>query len=164
MNVAAAIKTRVRDCAIAHDLDPDLMEAIAKVESGMRYEPVRYEAGYRWFWHVPSVAANLGISTDTERALQSMSYGPLQVMGAVCREYGYIGHLSLLPSLPDLAIKYGCQHMKNLMRRFGSDEGALSAAYNAGSPRKNRTGCYENQPYVDKVHRALIAIRSGTGA
>jgi len=160
VNYPHRLRVLVRDRAIHYGLDPDLAEAIATVESGLKPWVVRYEAHYRWLWHVPDMAHKLGITTDTERALQSMSYGPMQIMGAVCRELGYLGHLTSLPGQDELTIDYACQHLKSLARRFGNEPSDLAAAYNAGSPRKEKTGMYGNQQYVDKVHRAMREIQA----
>lgn len=76
-------------------------------------------------------------------------------MGAVAREYGFRGWLSSLCD-PEINLRYGCKHLKNLERRFLVTYGweGVVSAYNAGSPRRKGKSLWENQTYVNKIHTA----------
>lgn len=93
-------------------------------------------------------------SRDTEWRGQQASWGPMQIMGAVAREYGYKGHFPGLCQ-PFNGVQYGCYHLAKLRDRFFGAHGweGVVAAYNAGSPRKDDDGKWVNQSYVDTVRR-----------
>ena len=102
----------------------------------------------------PSAPA-LADDTDAEWWGQQASWGLMQVMGAVAREYGFRGWFAEL-CVPAVGIWYGCTYLGRMRDRFLDEHGweGVVAAYNAGSPRKRR-GEWENQGYVDKVMRRL---------
>jgi soluble lytic murein transglycosylase-like protein len=83
--------------------------------------------------------------------LQKTSFGLMQVMGAVFREYGFEGWLSQIVTSPELQLEFGCKHLSKKIRRYGKESGI--AAYNAGSPRRKPDGKFVNQYYVDNVLR-----------
>ena len=129
-------------------LEPALVYAVCRQESALSPLAVRFEPHYRWLWKPKEVKPRT-CSLDTERALQKMSFGLMQVMGAVFREYGYQGWLTEVIVRPDLQLDFGCKHLANKIRKYGPDRGIL--AYNSGSPRKNSAGAYINQYYLDNV-------------
>ena len=63
-------------------LPRELVHAVCMVESSMNQWAIRFEPSYKWFYgQQDSLSA-------TERAGQQMSWGLMQVMGAVARECG----------------------------------------------------------------------------
>lgn len=159
-----------RDLEIAADmladdyrLDPRVIMAVVRVESAGNPLAVRYEPDYRYLVSPDVWAKRLGLSTATETAMQRMSFGVMQVMGAVAREYGFDGNLLSLVKDPLQALRYGVHHLASMYDRFGPksaqglrdfDEAAV-AAYNAGSPRRGGNGRWVNEGYVKKVRLAL---------
>lgn len=148
------------------EITENLLRAMVDVESSGDPWAMRPEPTYRWLWDIRArkpyrgiperIPAPPGVSRLTELWGQRISWGPLQVMGAVARELGYDGpYLSALCE-PSLGLTYGLTHLENLSRRFRSNWGieGIVAAFNAGSPRRLRDGRWENQPYVDKVRAA----------
>jgi soluble lytic murein transglycosylase-like protein len=157
---------------------PELIKAIIMTESGNNDAAIRYEPAYRYLWNV---AANTPFRTTTSAEIasahapadfrsqagsiatewhgQKTSWGAMQIMGAVAREYGFKGYFTLLCG--EVGIHYGCRHLSKLSSRFKAKHGmqGVIAAYNAGSPRY-RNNRLENQEYVDKViSRIPIALR-----
>lgn len=126
-------------------LPRELVHAVCMVESSMNQWAIRYEPAYRWLY------GNHETMTDTEKTGQKMSWGLMQVMGAVARECGFTGWF---PSLcdPAIGLKYGCKHLARFYARHKNWPDAI-ASYNAGSPRKSEDGRYVNQAYVDTVLR-----------
>jgi len=109
----------------------------------------RYEKNYRWLFEPEEVMPKFSI-LDTEKMFQKTSWGLMQVMGGVAREYGFRGWVTDLLD-PVTNLKYGCTHLVNIKSR--KNVKSLTdqiAAYNAGSPRR-KAGCYVNQVYVDSV-------------
>jgi len=141
-------------------IDPDLSRAIAAVESSWNPWAVRYEPKWRYFYFVREYADKLMITVETEQMLQACSWGPMQVMGSVARELGFDAELPRLTN-SELGIRYGVSKLKKLFEKY-NDESEVISAYNQGSARKTPGGMYENQTYVDKVHKSLNNLRKIT--
>jgi soluble lytic murein transglycosylase-like protein len=133
----------IQQVAEAHGLPWQGVKAIVYVESSFNPWAYRYEPHYQYL-----VGTNLRV---TEQVGQQTSWGLMQVMGAVAREYGFTGWFPELCQ-PEVGLEYGCKHFKRYADRYGNWIEAI-AAYNAGSPRKAGDQ-YVNQSYVDKVLRA----------
>lgn len=131
-----------------YKLNPAIVYGVCKKESTMNPAAIRYEPDYRWLFTPEKVRPKF-CSIATETALQKCSWGLMQVMGAVYREYGYTDWLTMITGDIDSQIKYGCQHLAKQVKRFGKIESALSA-YNAGSIVLVN-GKFRNQEYVDDV-------------
>ncbi len=129
------LRTKILFWSKATDVDPDLIG----------------ERGWRYLLKVDEFANSNGVTYDTESTLQRFSWGLMQVMGSVAREYGMLGPLIKL-TIPDVGLLYGCKHFKNFVKRYGNIPDAVSS-YNQGSPIKSVKG-YKNQEYVDKVMKA----------
>ena len=170
-----------REAATKYGLDPRLICALCEVESGWNPRAVRHEAGYRWLWgaqhqelfdETPTrefmeMKSRLGIELKTEKFCQQTSWGLLQIMGAVARERGFRGWLTELCD-PTVNLEWGCKHLRWMLDHpldYGLSiaqgpavlKGTLAdlaAAWNGGT-RVVVDGKYKNQPYVDRVVRAM---------
>lgn len=158
--------------ARAHILPACLVGAIVQVESSGIRGAIRAEPGYRYLWDVragkpfrpltddelaaavpPSdFPAREGESAATEWWGQRMSWGPMQIMGAVARELGFARPFGALCD-SYTGLQFGCQYLALLVHRFRAQYGwpGVVAAYNAGSPRRDDKGRWVNQGYVDAV-------------
>lgn len=151
------------------------IRALIAVESGGDVFASRYEPHYAYLWDVVANAPKrcygtyrpngfLGVngvtSNHTEFIQQRTSWGPIQIMGAVAREYGYKGSFPALCG--ELGVRYGVWHLLTLKRRLENkdfcQQSDLIAAYNAGWVRHSKDGRYVNQQYVDKVNAELKAV------
>ena len=137
--------------------DSNLCLAIAGHETEMDSDRTRYEPTWSYFFTPIFFANKLKISLETEKVLQSISWGPMQVMGSVCRELGYAEQLPLLIN-PKLSIYFACKKLKTLSVKFDNEKDII-AAYNWGKPVKNSYGKYLNQDYVDSVCNRLFELR-----
>ena len=138
-------------------ITPELVVAIAKVESNWNIWAIRYEKNYKYLYY-PRKVKPPDCSIETEIIAQKTSWGLCQIMGAVAREYGFEGWLTHLLE-PYQNIKYAIRHLLTLekrYKRFGLS--GIISAYNAGSPRMVN-GRYINQDYVNKVYRALQEVK-----
>lgn len=142
------IMVKIAEYAAAHGVDPAIVYGICKRESGLDYLSVRYEPGYRLLYKPESVKPSQ-CSLMTEEALQRMSFGIMQVMGAVARELGFIGWLTEFAINVDEQLKFGCIHLSRMIDMHGLSAGI--SAYNAGTPRRTPAGDFVNQKYVDAV-------------
>ncbi len=144
------------------DLDPDIVCAMVTVESYGNNWAVRYEPNYKYIeLPLSKWAEPLRISTDTELQCQKMSWGLLQVMGGVARQYGFAGHIANLCD-PVIGLNYALKHLRSKFDTYKNERDAV-AAYNAGSVSKNKDGTYTNQEYVDKVFKRVEYLRSLNG-
>lgn len=148
-------KDLIEKMAVQYGIDMALLLAVVETESGGNQWVSRYEAQYSYLFEPRQIAANLGISMATEEVLQKTSWGLMQPMGGVCRELGYMDHLTKMTD-PRLSMSYGCKYLKKKMQRFGMDECTVYAAYNAGSPRKTPGGLFVNQKAVDRFYQNLL--------
>lgn len=139
----------VQTLAPKHKLEPNLVLAIIKKESDFQQYAMRYEPAYKYFWDPEGFSRKVRVSIETERVGQAISWGLMQIMGAVAREYYFTRPFGLLFE-PETNIEYGCRHLKQFMQRYGNTLDAV-ASYNAGSPRLASDGKLVNQGYVDFV-------------
>jgi soluble lytic murein transglycosylase-like protein len=140
----------IQSIAKEQKINPKLFQAICTVESSLKTNLVRFESGYSYLYQTSTWATKLLISQETEAACQKFSYGLGQVMGAVCREYGYKENLMNLATDWKTALKYSAIHLAKYLKNRPNTQDAI-ASYNAGSVRKTPDNFYLNQGYVNKV-------------
>lgn len=149
-------QTAIEAAARKYGLDPDLVAAFCYVESSFRPEAVRYEPAFQKKYI--DVNHKYQDTPEATRRLLASSLGIMQVMGVVAVEYGLeITQLSWLTSL-DVGLDYGCRHLARYMNKYGLDDAI--AAYNAGTPRRNKNGIYRNQGYIDKVLKEFSEFKA----
>lgn len=138
----------VRARATDFGLDPKLVEAVMRVESGCDQYAVRFEPQFKYILNPEHYAKINRITILTETMLQKMSIGLLQCMGAVARELGHEASLLELTEV-DVGLYFGCMKLKQCLDKWKDEKLALSA-YNAGSPRYVN-GILVNQEYINRV-------------
>jgi soluble lytic murein transglycosylase-like protein len=120
------LSAAVRAVAAAHRIDPALLHAIVRAESGYRVDAV-------------SSAGALGL---------------LQVMPATARDLG-VDDPERLTSDPLLALDTGARYLKQMQRRFGGRLPLVLASYNAGPGAVERHGGIppyrETRQYVRRI-------------
>lgn len=150
----------IREIARTLSVDPDLAQAIATIESNCDFLAVRFEPKWVTFLNVSQYSWESRISPMTEQVLQAMSWGPLQIMGTVCREMGFKGKLVELASQPNLSIHYGCLKIKSCLERYNGSLPHAISAYNAGSAiRTIPDKGFSNQDYVNRVTAELNRLK-----
>ena len=152
MKFASDVAAAIAAGAQRHGLDPALVAAIVKQESGGNPDAARHEPGYRYVVdaetgrpfrtlteaEVLMDRAPLGFhgvapcSSSTEWALQRTSFGLMQVMGANAREHGCAAPFLTVLLDPAEGVEYGCRYLAELRRRY--DVPSAISAYNAGKP------------------------------
>ena len=126
-------------------LDGDLLLFAGWVAQESSWSPyaIRYEPG---FYDKYVKGMNL---PQTERIARATSWGLLQIMGQVAREYGFQEkYLSALVD-PAVNLRLAARILKHRYAHTRSWRGAL-AAYNGGLGG-NQTPPYRNDFYVEKV-------------
>ncbi len=151
----------LHEIAARHDLPPELVAAMAQVESGGDTWAVRYESGF--FKHylqgreVPGFGA---ASQETELRTRSMSFGLLQIMGQVARELGCdLPFLSQLCA-PEAGLEWSCRYLAQLHSRLEKAYGhtnweCVCAAYNGGPGVVTGAHAHTNPEYTEKIRRQL---------
>lgn len=152
------VKQNIIEQCLELGVDETLALSIARIESSYNAYAIKFEPDFRYSLSIDVFAKQNILSYDTEKALQSMSIGPMQVMGLVIRELSYKGNLAEVIANPKLGIKYGLMKLKSLCNRYENEDHVISA-YNAGSVRKIN-GKFSNQAYVDKVKVHLNKLRN----
>lgn len=150
----------IKKFAVEFSLDPNLIKAFILTESGADPFRNRLEISY-WknnrYCRPELYAAKLGITSDTEKVNQSMSWGLMQIMGVVAREVGYKDHLTKLCE-PEIGLRISLTKFKLIQNKYPILEDSISA-WNAGTPHK-LFGYYSNQSYVTKVKGYMSQLPS----
>jgi soluble lytic murein transglycosylase-like protein len=139
------------------EIEPEIVMAIATVESGLDPNTVRYEPNWRYHFQCSRFAKKLNITKETEETLQSISWGLMQVMGTVARELGFTKHLTELTN-PVNNVLIALRKLEDLYRIHDSTSHVISA-YNQGWPYKTAYNEFVNQAYVDKVLEAYKSLK-----
>ena len=128
---------RWKDLAIKYgnlyNIEPSLILAIIHTESSGNPNNYRYE-----------------------KHINDASRGLMQILYSTAKFMGYRGNPQGLYD-PDTNIKYGARYLKNRIKKYGLYGGI--AAYNSGTPKYDKYGCFINQYYVNKVLGAYIAYK-----
>ena len=112
-----------------HGIDPALVQAVCHHESdNWNTWAVRNEPAFRKKYVDP--LPNL---TETERATRSMSYGLMQVLGQVAREYGFKGDYLTELCDPLIGLEYGCRKLAHCLDKKNGNISEALLMYNGGS-------------------------------
>jgi len=120
-----------RRIASQHGLEPALVCAVIEQESAWNPWAVRYEPGFLSRYVAPLYTA--GKFSATEAYTRAMSWGLMQVMGQVAREFGF--QPATLSELCDPAtgIEFGCRILAKHVARAKGDIPAALLAWNGGA-------------------------------
>lgn len=169
-------RREIADAAAVHGLDRRVVAALIQVESGGNPFAWNPEPRYRYLWNVregrpfrPLTPAELmdeipprdfpvfAGDRDQEWWGQQASWGLMQVMGALAREYGYRApYLTELVS-PAANLGIGCRHLAALLKWAEGDLVQALAAWNGGKAG-NTTEPFRNEGYAAKVLMALSGV------
>lgn len=135
---AESLEDLVGRIATTYGVDPNLVKATIKQESGWDVNASRYEAH-----------------------LNDSSWGLMQVLLSTAKSV--LGNNSLtIQDLvrPEINITAGTKYLSSQLARYNGNIRDAIAAYNAGSARRNKDGTYVNQGYVDSVYRYYMMYRT----
>lgn len=141
----------VQAIAARHGLDPDLVQAVALVESSGLTHAYRFEPAF-WDRYLHDKPEWDGANP----ARVSASYGLMQVMFPVAVEHGM--PRSDPPEylfVPLIGLDYGCRVLAARLAWAQGDVSAALASYNGGKGGNAPGGPLRNQAYVDRVRRML---------
>ncbi len=133
-------------------LNPDLVAAICAHESSFNPNVMKYEPTWKYTVNPKPFCKLLHVDSPTEITLQKFSYGLMQCMGSVAREYGFTDYFFKMLQV-DNALQYGCKHLKVYLAVNNGDETKAISSYNWGHVEYwPGTSIFKNQPYIDSVN------------
>lgn len=118
-----------RQLATEAGLDPVLVCAVVEQESSWNVNAIRFEPAF----YTRYVQSQVGLSR-TEGINRAQSWGLMQVMGQVAREFHWSGtYFTELCSDPEQAIRLGCKVLKSKLATHPELVEAGLLRYNGGS-------------------------------
>lgn len=120
-----------RKAAQAHKLDPALVCAVCHHESG-NWKPFafRFEQGF-----YDRYIKDMKLS-PSEKLARATSFGLMQVMGQVAREFGFSGDYLTELTDPLVGLEYGCRKLRQCVDRANGDVRQALLLYNGGANPK----------------------------
>ena len=123
-----------RDTAARHDLPAELVCAVVEQESGWDPYALRYEAAF-YDRYVYPMALKRALS-ETEARGRAFSWGLMQTMGEVAREFGFSARFLSALCAPEASLEVGCKVLAHkLAVNQGNVERALLAWNGGGNPK-----------------------------
>lgn len=148
------LRKKVLFYAKKYKLPFELVASIILTESAGNRFAYRYEPGFFEKYLKDKTASQLTgrfpsvISRETELHARATSWGLMQIMGQVAREFGYENdHLHRLTTVDD-GLEFGCRKLAKCFRQESSELVAI-ARYN-GNPAQTAA-----QIYAQKVMRVM---------
>jgi hypothetical protein len=92
-----------------------------------------------------------GVPRDAEWWGQQASWGPMQVMGAVAREHGFMGRFLSQLCDPPVGLEYGCRHLAKYLKKYKESFPALEA-FNGGPGGVGHNAKYANEVLARLEH------------
>lgn len=109
-----------------YGISTELICAVVEQESNWNPWATRPEEGFYYRYVVP-LGLTWGVSIQ-----RSISYGLLQLMGQVAREFGFTGEFLTELCNPDVGLDYGCKKLKKCLDDAGGDETKALLRWNGG--------------------------------
>jgi soluble lytic murein transglycosylase-like protein len=123
-----------KETAARHDLPQELVCAVCEQESDWDANAIRYEPAF-YDRYVYPMALKRAIS-ETEARARAFSWGLMQTMGEVAREFGFAGKFLSELCDPGKGIEMGCKVLSHkLAVNQGNVANALLAWNGGGNPR-----------------------------
>lgn len=129
-----ALIALARQKAEKYGLDGDLVCALVEQESDWGVWAVRYEPGFMRRYVAPMYTQ--GTMSATEAYSRSMSWGLLQIMGEVAREYGFTGPFLSELCDPETGLEWGCKYFSALMGKTSNNVNDALLRWNGGGNTK----------------------------
>lgn len=120
--VALAIQT-----AHAYQLDPRVVCAVCEQESSWNPYAIRFEPGFLKKYVEP-----LNLPSQTDAMARSTSWGIMQVMGQVAREFGFKGQYLTMLCDPTAGLDIGCKVLRSKLAGHPQSLASGLLAWNGG--------------------------------
>jgi soluble lytic murein transglycosylase-like protein len=129
------VPLHIRESAKKFHLDPILLYALCKVETGCK----------------TTINHNDGTKRQKDLGITSKSYGMFQIKLATAKGLGFKGNYEKLMQ-PHVNSYYAAKYIRTVYDKY-HDTLLVLSAYNAGKPIKS------NKAYVDKVSRLYVKYK-----
>src|SRR4029077_3934853 len=113
--------------AAKYSLETELVCAVIEQESSWNPWAYRYEPAFYDHCITP-----LNLTEQTGR-FRATSWGLMQILGQVAREFGYLGEFFSELCDPDTGVDWGCKKLGDCMKHANGDEAAALLRWNGGS-------------------------------
>src|ERR1700736_1117453 len=121
-----------RTTAAKYGLSPSLVCAVVQQESAWNQFAMRYEAAF-FAKYIAPLYVNNKINA-TEAYARAFSWGLMQVMGEVAREFGFDGSLAVLTD-PESNLDIGCKILKHKLDWAKGDVEKGLLSWNGGATK-----------------------------
>jgi soluble lytic murein transglycosylase-like protein len=129
-SVPSQLLTLARKSAAAQSLDPALVCAVIEQESGWNPWAIRYEPAF-FTKYVASLYTNNKVSAS-EAYARGFSWGLMQVMGQVAREFGFDAPFLSALCDPEQGLAVGCKVLRKKLDAMAGDTTRGLLAWNGG--------------------------------
>ena len=102
-----ALIALAKQFAVTNNLYPELVCAVIEQESAWDTWAYRYEPEFYQHYITPLLDRG-EVKTRTEATMRATSWGLMQIMGQVAREYGFQGPFLSALCVPETGIRIGC--------------------------------------------------------
>lgn len=133
----AELQAIARQKASEHGIDPALVCAVCEQESAWHPWAVRLEQGF-FVRYVPQAIKE---NDPLEAVCRAASWGLMQVMGQVAREFGLDEPIPDMARNPAVGIEMGCRKLARSIEKHNGDLHTVLQEYNGGG----------NPHYADEV-------------
>lgn len=131
-----------------YGLDPVMVCAVVDQESGWNNWAMRYEPLFFSRYIQPLVNAGT-VRAATEGIARATSWGLMQVMGQVAREFGFKGQFLSQLCEAGTGLEVGCQVLRRYLDDKGGDWNKALLRYNGGGRPEYATEVF------DRTHKFL---------
>jgi soluble lytic murein transglycosylase-like protein len=145
MNAPPQLVTMARKAAAAQSLDPALVCAVVEQESAWNPWAMRYEPAF-FTKYVASLYTNNKI-TASEAYARGFSWGLMQVMGQVAREFGFDALFLSALCDPEQGLAVGCKILHKKFDAMAGDATRALLAWNGGA-----NALYAAQVFARRAH------------
>jgi soluble lytic murein transglycosylase-like protein len=145
MNAPSQLVTMARKAAAAQSLDPALVCAVVEQESAWNPWAMRYEPAF-FTKYVASLYTNNKI-TASEAYARGFSWGLMQVMGQVAREFGFDALFLSALCDPEQGLAVGCKILHKKFDAMAGDATRALLAWNGGA-----NALYAAQVFARRAH------------
>ena len=128
--VSSQLLTLARKAAAAQSLDPALVCSVVEQESGWNPWAMRYEPAF-FSKYVASLYTNNKV-TASEAYERGFSWGLMQVMGQVAREFGFDALFLSALCDPEEGLSVGCKVLRKKFDAMAGDITRALLAWNGG--------------------------------
>lgn len=129
--IASDLISLAREISGKHGVPPEVVCGLIERESTGSRWAVRFEPGFLKQYVLPQYGD--GKLDATETYTRAMSFGPMQILGQVAREFGFEGKYLTQLCDPLVGIEFGCRKLAACLKKANGDINRALESWNGGS-------------------------------